>query len=87
VKFTQQMAMHLNGGSKFSELRYKIFADGKPTTFMRVTRTDGSPKYTKTQDVIFDTTRPDDPAACYDVLNAKPGGLQAWLEANVKPQE
>jgi hypothetical protein len=85
MKFTQRMTMHLNGGDKFSELRYDILADGKPTNLKRVTRTNGRPKYLKTQDVIWDTTKPDDPAAAFDVLATKGVGLQEWLEANAKP--
>ena len=44
-KLTQKMTLHLNGGSKFSELHYKILADGKETGITRHTRTNGSPKY------------------------------------------
>jgi hypothetical protein len=75
--------MHLNGGKKFSELQYNIFADGKPTNLKRVTRTDGSPNYVKTVDVIWDVTKPDDPEAAFSVLETKGAGMQAWLESHV----
>lgn len=44
-KLTQNMTLHMNGGSEFSELHYKILADGEETGITRHTRTDGSPKY------------------------------------------
>jgi len=83
IKFTQRMTMHLNGGSKFSELRYEILADDKPTTLKRTTRTSGSPKYLKTQDVIWDTRDPDAPEAIFDVLATKGVGMTEWLESRV----
>lgn len=84
--FTQRMTMHLNGGSKFSELHYDILADGKPTNLKRSTRTSGRPKYIKTDDVIYDKGDPDNPEKCFDVLAAKGVGLVAWLEAHAKVQ-
>jgi hypothetical protein len=87
IKFTQKMTMHLNGGKKFSELRYDIFVDGKPTKFKRVTRTNGSPKYIKNQDVIYDSTKPDDETSAFDILGTRGVGLQDWLIANVKVEE
>lgn len=80
IAFTQRMTMHLNGGSKFSELRFDILADGKPTTLKRVTRTNGRPKYMKTQDLFWDTCDPD---AFFDMLAAKGVGVTAWLESRV----
>lgn len=85
--FTQRMTMHLNGGTKFSELRYEILADGKPTSLRRVVRTSGSPKYLKTQDVIWDSDKADDPSAAFDVLATKGVGMVAWLENHVKVHE
>ena len=54
MKLTQQMTCHLNGGNKFSELHYEIFADGKKTGITRHTRTDGSPKYLVVADELHD---------------------------------
>lgn len=79
MKFTQQLSMHLNGGREFSELHYNIFADDKPTTLKRLTRTNGSPGYIKTQDVIWDTARPDEADAMFDVLASKGVGLSEWI--------
>jgi hypothetical protein len=44
-KLTQVMTLHLNGGSKFSELHYKILADGAETGITLHERTNGSPNY------------------------------------------
>ncbi|HSH45086.1 MAG TPA: hypothetical protein VK966_04480 [Longimicrobiales bacterium] len=44
-KLTQRMKMHLNGGSKFSELHYEILADGEPTGITLHECTDGRPEY------------------------------------------
>ena len=52
TKFTQSMTLHLNGGSKFSELHYEVLADGKKTHITRHTRTDGSPHYYVTADEL-----------------------------------
>ena len=49
---TQKLTLHLNGGSKFSELHYKIFADGEDTGMTRHVRTDGRPRYNTTADEI-----------------------------------
>lgn len=79
-KFTQRMTTHLNGGSKFSELRYSVFRDGEPTAVRRVTRTNGSPKYLKTQDVFLLGEE------VFDVLATKGAGLEEWLTAHAKPE-
>ena len=42
---TKHMTLHMNGGSKFSELHYEIRADGKPTGITLHERTNGSPQY------------------------------------------
>jgi hypothetical protein len=84
MKFTQQLTMHLNGGREFSELHYDILADGKRTNLKRHTRTDGSPRYLKTIDVIYEATKADDPAAQFDMLATRGAGLQEWLEAHVQ---
>ena len=80
MKFTQKMSMHLNGGSKFSQLNFDIFADGKPTNLTRVTRTAGSPKYLKTVDVISDGE------SRFDVLQTRGVGMEKWLTEHVKVQ-
>ena len=81
VKFTQQMSMHLNGGSKFSELHFNIFADGQPTGITRRTRTDGSPHYYKTIDMFTDGNE------TFDVLATRGTGMEAWLTAHVAPRQ
>ncbi len=80
-KLTQKMTMHLNGGSKFSELHFKILADGNETGIKRCTRTNGSPKYLKTVDVL----RCGDEE--FDVLSAKGVGMVDWILAHIKPLE
>ena len=75
------MTMHLNGGSKFSELRYEILADDKPTGISRTTRTDGSPRYLKTVDVFY---LGED---YFDVLATKGVGLLDWLRARIDALE
>lgn len=81
MKFTQKMSMHLNGGSKFSQFNFDIFADGKPTNLHRVTRTGGSPKYLKTQDIISDGELQ------FDVLATRGVGMEQWLSEHVKVTE
>lgn len=75
---TQSMTMHLNGGDKFSELHYKIQADGKDTGITRHTRTDGSPEYLKTIDAL----------RCggeeFDILATKGVGAKEWILAHIR---
>lgn len=78
-KFTQTLTMHMNGGSKFSQLNYDIFADGKPTGIKRYKRTDGSPRYLITDDVF---KCGDDK---FDNLAARGTGLMEWLESHIAP--
>jgi len=75
-KWTQQMALHLNGGSKFSQLNYNVFCDGQNTGIVRVTRTNGSPDYLKTIDklVLGDEE--------FDILATHGVGVTEWLEAH-----
>jgi hypothetical protein len=80
-KLTQQMTMHLNGGSKFSELHHRIYADGVETNITRHKRTDGSPRYLITQDVF----RCGDEE--FDVMATKGVGMKEWLLAHVSPKE
>ena len=53
-QLTQHMTLHLNGGSKFSELHYAIHADGEPTGITLHKRTDGRPEYRYTDVVLRD---------------------------------
>ncbi len=76
---TQSMTMHLNGGSKFSELHYMILADGEETGIQRLRRTDGSPKYI-TQDVL---TRGEE---SFDVLETRGVGMIDWILAHLGPR-
>lgn len=49
---TQRMKIHLNGGSKWSQLTYDILADDEPTGITMTTVTDGSPDYLITSKVL-----------------------------------
>jgi hypothetical protein len=77
IKWTQNMAMHLNGGSKFSVLTYDLFADGKPTGITRHTRTSGSPKYLKTADELHCGQQ------TFDILGTHGKGMMDWLNARL----
>lgn len=80
-RLTQKMTMHLNGGSKFSELHYRILADGKEAGITRYRRTAGRPKYLVTADVLGcgDET--------FDVLAAKGVGMVDWILARLPRPE
>lgn len=78
---TQQMTMHLNGGSEFSELRYDVYADGKPTGIKRRRRTSGSPEYFITDDVFWIGEE------YFDVRETKGVGLRDWIFAHLKSEE
>ena len=52
-RFTKRMRMHLNGGAKFSELHYEVYRDGRPTGITHVRKTDGSPQYRITEDLLL----------------------------------
>jgi hypothetical protein len=45
TKLTKRLFRHLNGGSKFSELVYRIYSDDVRTEVYELTRTDGRPDY------------------------------------------
>lgn len=75
-KWTQSMTMHLNGGSKFSSLIYKVLCDGKPTNIQRARETNGSPQYLITADEFLCG------GDVYDMLARKGEGLEEWLEAH-----
>jgi phosphoglycolate phosphatase-like HAD superfamily hydrolase len=79
-KFTQHMVMHMNGGSKFSELHYDVYADGAKTSIRHFRATNGRPKYLITDDVFVCG---DDR---FDNLAAKGNGLMDWLEAHTGPK-
>jgi hypothetical protein len=74
--WTQKMAMHLNGGSEFSELVFEIYIDGKPAGITRHTRTNGSPSYLKTIDQLVCGDE------VFDVLAARGAGMTDWLNAH-----
>jgi hypothetical protein len=76
-RFTEKMTAHLNGGSKFSELHYRVYADGVETKITHGRRTDGSPRYLITSDVFScgDET--------FDNLAARGVGLKEWLVAHL----
>ena len=75
---TQQMTIHMNGGSKFSELHYQIYADGVPTRIRRCKQTNGRPEYLITVDVF---SCGDDQ---FDNLAARGDGLEEWLLAHLE---
>lgn len=75
------MSQHINGGAKFSQLVFDVFADGKPTGIARITNTDGSPLYVKTLDKL------EKDGEEFDVLATRGDGMIAWLEAHHTPAE
>lgn len=76
MKFTQDLTMHMNGGSKFSELHYRVRGDGRELPITHHTRTNGRPKYLITDDVF----RCKVCEAEFDCVATKRVGLLAWLE-------
>jgi len=80
-KLTQKMTMHLNGGNKFSELHFRVYADGKETQITRHKKTNGSPKYLITHDVF----RCGDDE--FDVMETKGAGMEIWLLSHVESAE
>jgi hypothetical protein len=80
-RLTQGMTMHLNGGSEFSELHYKILADGKETGITRLKRTSGSPEYLVTVDVLISGGHG---GVEFDVLAAKGFGMVDWILARIR---
>lgn len=78
---TQSMTMHMNGGSKFSELHFKILADGKETGIKRYRCTDGSPNYLITDDLLTAGEE------TFDVLATKGSGMTDWILAHIQCDE
>ena len=78
MNFTQLMMMHLNGGSKFSQLNFEVYADGKPCGIQRITRTAGSPDYLKTVDQMKAAN-----GDIFDVLATRGVGMEQWLIEHV----
>lgn len=78
-KITGEMTLHLNGGSKFSSLHYKVLVDGKETGINRLTRTNGRPNYKKISDELYfnDET--------FDLLKAKGQGIKEWILERFNP--
>ena len=76
-KLTQRMTMHLNGGSKWSELHYEVLADGEPTGVTIHKRTNGSPDYRYT---AFEVHAGEE---TLDVLKAPPGSMLDWIHARL----
>lgn len=75
MKFREHMTMHMNGGSKFSELHYRVSGDGQELPITHHRRTDGSPKYLITADVFSCKKCGSD----FDCLATRRVGLMAWL--------
>ena len=73
--FAQVMTMHVNGGSKYSELHYRIYSDGEPTAITRHKRTGGRPRYLIEMDVFRCGE------AEFDNLAARGRGLMEWVTA------
>jgi hypothetical protein len=76
-QWTQSMSMHQNGGSKFSQLNFRLYRDGKFSGIIRITRTGGSPKYLKTIDELQAAN-----GETYDVLGKRGSGMLDWCEAH-----
>lgn len=74
---TQQLTAHLNGGSKFSEMHYRIYADGEETGITRHRLTTGSSKYLVTCDELRHGEE------TFDVLEAKGVGAMDWILARI----
>jgi hypothetical protein len=72
--FTQRLSMHLNGGHKWSSLSYDVFRDGKPTGIRRFRKTNGSPRYLITQDVLTHGNEE------FDLMATKGADVAEWLE-------
>jgi len=75
MKFTENLTMHLNGGSKFSELHYRVMGDGRELAITHHRRTGGRPKYLITDDVFHCKAC----GADFDALASKRVGLLDWL--------
>lgn len=75
MKFTETMTMHLNGGSLFSELHFRVLGDGRELPITHHRRTDGRPKYLVTDDVFRCTKC----GAEFDVRATRRVGLMDWL--------
>lgn len=50
MTFTQKTIMHLNGGSHYSVLYYRVYGDGEELPITHYVRTDGRPKYLVLED-------------------------------------
>ncbi len=79
--FTQRLAMHLSGGSKFSKFDYDVFRDGQPTGIKHIRHTNGSPEYLITADVLVAKS-----GEIFDLKATKGDGYQEWLEAHSEEQ-
>jgi hypothetical protein len=76
-KWTQEMAMHLNGGAKFSQMTFDVYCDGEKTGIIRVTSTDGSSGgYRKTLDELHHETD------TLDLMTASAKDALAWCDAH-----
>jgi phosphoribosylformylglycinamidine (FGAM) synthase-like enzyme len=72
-ELTTKLTMHVNGGSKFSELHYEVLADKQPTGITIHKRTDGSPNYRYT---AFEVQCGEE---TLDVLKAPNGAMKRWI--------
>lgn len=75
MRFTEQMTMHLNGGSNFSELHYRIYGDGRPLDILHHRCTGGSPKYLIMDDVFVCRVCKSE----FDCIAMGRNGLMGWL--------
>jgi hypothetical protein len=78
MKLTQQMTLHVNGGENFSELHYKVLADGKETGITIHKRTNGRPEYKYTAYEIHYGEE------TFDALAAHGKGMTKWIEERAK---
>lgn len=79
-ELTVRLKLHLNGGSKFSELHQDVFADGEPTGITIHTRTDGRPEYLITAKEIHagDET--------LDLMEEGGPDPEEWILARIPPK-
>ncbi len=74
--FTRRRLMHLNGGREWSSTTYEIFRDDQPTGIIRFRKTNGSPKYLITEDLLWKDEE------SFDVMATQGVGMQEWLESH-----
>ncbi len=80
-QLAEHMTMYVDGGGKFTEMRYRVYADGEPTNIYREKRTSGRPRYEITDDIL----RCGDEV--FDIKATKGVGVKEWIVARLSPSE